>query len=238
MPMILRLGLILVFLLLLPSGVSATPNIVQSLVVNFPVNGRVIVQSREEGGRFPQIAFISERTGEVLLLSSIEDEGKWLIPDESEPPEARPNLRFRVIRSAGFTSPMVMSVGLSHGGSDNGYFLTVFGEVGGKIVRLNEKPMVASVQGGYYLGHLNTKLDYGLAVWNFVWGDGPHYSQHKYEIEIYRMQGGKLTQTLQRITRRMYASDKGAYSLRELGIRATDQRAGIPVIKDSIGAEP
>lgn len=58
------------------------PNIVQSLIVNFPVNGRVIVQSVEEVGKFPQMVFISEKTGKVLLRSSIEDDDKWLIPEK------------------------------------------------------------------------------------------------------------------------------------------------------------
>lgn len=235
--MILRLGLVLVCLLLLSSGVSAAPNIVQSLVVNFPVNGRVIVQAREEVGRFPQMLFISEKAGKVLLQSSIEVEDSWLIPEAGDTAEAQTGLRFRVIHSLGFPSPIIMSVGIFRGGSDNAYCLTVFGEVGGKIVRQNEKPLFANIQGGYYLGYLNPKLRYGLAVWNFIWGhgiSGGHYSEHKYEIEIYRLQGGKLSRMLRRISRRMYDSDKGADSLRELGIRATDQRAGIPIIKDSL----
>ncbi len=78
--MILRLGKAFLFLLLLAGGANATPDIVQSLIVNFPANGRVIVQAREEVGKFPQMLFISEKTGKVLLRSSIEDENKWLIP--------------------------------------------------------------------------------------------------------------------------------------------------------------
>ena len=150
--MILLLGRTFLFLLLLTAAVSASPNIVQSLVVSFPVNGRVIVQAREEPGKFPQMLFVSERTANLLLVSSIEDADKWLIPEDGENAGAQPNLRFRVIDSAGFGSPMVMSVGVFHGGSDNAYFLTVFGEVDGKILRFNDKPLFANVQGGYYLG--------------------------------------------------------------------------------------
>jgi len=197
----------------------------------------VIVQAREEVGKFPQMLFISGKTGKVLLLSSIEDEDKWLIPEKGDTVESQPSLRFRLVRSSGFSSPMIMSVGLYRGGSDNAFFLTVFGEVGGKILRLNDKPLFANIQGGYYLGYLNKKFGYGLAVWNFIWGGGineSHYSEHKYEIEIYQWQGEKLKRTLRRISRKMYDSDKGANSLREIGIKATDQRIGIPRVKDSL----
>ena len=233
----LRIGQTFLFLLLLSISVNAAPNIVQSLIVNFPVNGRVVVQAHEEVGKFPQMVFISKQTGKVLLHSSIEDKEKWLIPEEGDNVGAQPDLRFRALRDSGFPSPMIMSVGLYHGGSDNAFYLTVFGEVNGKIRRLNDKPLNTAIQGGYYLGYLNKKLGYGLAVWGFIWGGGvdeSHYSEHKYSIEIYQLQGGKLKQTLRRTSKKMYEWDKGANSLLELGIRVTDQRKGIPKIKDSL----
>ena len=146
--MILRIGKAFLFLLLLAGGATATPHIVQSLVINFPAHGQVIVQAREEVGKFPQMLFVSKKTGKVLLRSSIEDKDKWLIP-EKDNSVSQPDLRFRVFRSSGFRSPMIMSVGVDHGGSDSHFYLTVFGEVGGKIRRLNQKPMFANIQGGY-----------------------------------------------------------------------------------------
>lgn len=127
-----------------------------------------------------------------------------------------------------------MSVGLYHGGSDNAFYLTVFGETDGKIRRLNQKPLNTAIQGGYYLGYLNKKFGYGLAVWSFIWGDGGHYDYHNYEIEIYQLQDGKLKRTIRKISRKEYNSDEGFKSLRELGIKVTDQRAGIPRIKDCL----
>ncbi len=234
--MILRFGRAFLFLLFVVNAANATPNIVQSLVVNFPNNGRVIVQAREEVGKFPQMLFISEKTGKVLLRSSIEDEDKWLIPVENSE-LTQPNLRFRVVRSSGFKSPMIMSVGIDHGGSDNHFYLTVFSEIGRKIRRLNQKPLFTNIQGGYYLGRLNNRFGYGLATWNFIWGDGineSHYTEHKYNIEIYNLQGAKLTRTLRRASRKMYDSNEGFYSLRELDINASDQRRGIPIIKNCL----
>jgi hypothetical protein len=58
--MILKVGQAFLLLLLFTSGVSASPNIVQSLIVNFPVNGRTIVQAIEEDVKFPQMLLISD----------------------------------------------------------------------------------------------------------------------------------------------------------------------------------
>jgi hypothetical protein len=222
------------FLTFAATSAVAAPTIVQSEIVDFPVNGRVTVQAREEIGKFPRMVFISAKTNKPLLVSSIQDRDKWLIPNAEDSVEFRPSLRFRVIHSAGFTTPLIMSVGLFTGGSDNAYFLTVFAEVSGRIVRLNNQPLFANVQGGYYLGQLNKSLGYGLATWNFVWATGAHYSEHKYAIEIYRINRGKLIRILRTTSKRAYDSDKGADSLLELGIKAVDQRNGIPRIKDTL----
>ena len=233
--MIIRFSLICCLLLVLSGHAPASPRVVQSLIVEFPSSGRVIVQAREEVGRFPQMLFISERTGKVLLLRSIKDKDKWLIPekeDHSNPPQ----LRFRVFRSSGFDCPMIMSVGIYHGGSDNAFYLTIFGEVQGKVRCLNERPFFANIQGGYYLGFLNSKMGYGLAVWNFIWGNSfgeAHYSNHKYEIEVYKLEGDQFSRAIRRISRRMYGGN-GSASLREIGIRGVDQRKGVPVIKDCL----
>src|SRR5438876_8008250 len=185
-----KLVLTFVCFVLSSTAVRAAPEVVQSLAVNFPVNGRVIVQAREEIGKFPEMIFTSARTREPLLLTSIEDKDKWLIPLDGETREARPALRFSVIHSHGLASPVIMSVALFNGGSDDAFYLTLFTEVAGQIRRLNDKPFFANVQGGYYFGYLSKTFGNGLAVWNFVWGDGKeHYTDHKYQIEIYRLRG-------------------------------------------------
>ncbi|HBB98845.1 MAG TPA: hypothetical protein DC054_26000 [Blastocatellia bacterium] len=218
---------------LLSSAVSAAPAIAQSAVVNFPVIGRVTVEAREEVGKFPQMVFTSQRTHEQLLLSSIEDKDKWLIPLADEPSFARPVVRFRVIRARGLRSPMIMAVALRTGGSDNGFCLAMFTEVGGKVRRLNDGPFFTNVQGGYFFGYLNKRFGYGLAVWNFIWDHGPHYTDHKYHLDIYRLRNGNLRRTFQTVSRRTYYTGKGAHALLELGIKAYDQRDGIPNIRDA-----
>ena len=224
----------LAFVTLATASVTATPSITQSETVDFPANGRVTIQAREEIGNFPRMVFISGRTHKPLLVSSIADHDKLLMPNAEDSVEFRPSLRFRVIHSPGFTSPVIMSVGLYTGGSDNAYFLTLFAEIGGAIVRLNNQPLFANVQGGYYFGRLNKRFGYGLATWNFEWATGAHYSEHNYTIEIYRIIGGKLKRILRTLSKRAYDSDKGIDSLLELGIKAVDQRKGIPRIKDTL----
>jgi len=224
----------LAFLTLVTASAVGAPTIAQSETVDFPLNGRVTVQAREEIGNFPRMVFISGRTHQPLLVSSITDREKWLMPNAEDAVEFRPSLRFRIIRSQGFASPLIMSVGLFTGGSDNAYFLTLFAEVGGKIVRLNSKPLFANVQGGFYFGYLNKRLGYGLAVWNFEWATGAHYSEHKYAIDIYRISGGQLKRISHTLSKKAYDSDKGIDSLLELEIKGVDQRKGIPRIKDTL----
>jgi len=194
------------------------------MVVEFPSNGRVIVQAKEEVGRFPSMLFISGKNGAVLLRRTIRDKGRWLVPVNDG--LARPDLRFRVIRSTGFDSPLIMSVGVDHGGSDNHFYLTVFGEIEGRLRSLNDQPIFGNIQGGYYLGRLNEKLGDGLVAWNFIWGNGineGHYSSHRYEARVYKLQDERFRLTLCRVSRKKYGGD-GAASLREIGIDVVDQR--------------
>jgi hypothetical protein len=222
------------WLVLVSSAVSAAPAIAQSAVVNFSVNGRVTVEASEELGQFPQMVFTSQRTHKHLLLSSIADKDRWLIPVADESSSARPVIRFRVIRTLGLRSPVIMAVALRYGGSDNGFYLAMFGEVGGNVRLLNDAPFVTNVQGGYYFGYLNKRFGHGLAVWNFIWNDGKaHYADHQYHIDIYQLHRGTLKRTFHMVSRRTYDTGKGENSLRELGIRATDQRIGIPRIGDA-----
>ncbi len=215
-----------------PSG----PQIVQTESMKFPVNGEVIVQSIEEDGQFPKMSFISKRTGKELLSATIVDSDKFL-KHELDSPDSFPQLRFRTVSGNSPVGPVVMSVGIYHGGSDNGYYLTLFGERNGHLVRLNNETISNAIQGGYYFGKLNKEFGEGLVVWSFIWGQGlmeGHYSDHHYSIEIYKVAGEHLVLSRRYKTKRMYQSNRNADSLRELGIRATDQRLGIPEIRDTL----
>lgn len=224
----------LFFLLTFVFAQVASATIVQSEIVSFPAFGRVIVQAQQEINKYPQLVFIAEKTGKVLYRNSIQDKERWLI-QKKDSELTPPDFRFRVIYSPGFRSPMIMSVGLSHGGSDAAFFLTLFGERQGRIRRLNPNLIDINIQGGFYLGYLNKKLGYGLAVWDFIWeyGDEAHYSEHRYSIDIYQLQGNNFKRIIRRSSRNKYGKH-GEGSLWELGLKARDQRTEIPVIKDNL----
>lgn len=214
------------------------PSVVQSKTVRFPKSGKITVQAIEEDGRFPVMRFVSETSGKILLESEIVDSDKFLLHEKGSA-DSFPNLRFRTDETSGLPSPMIMSVGIYHGGSDNGYYLTVFAEIDGKLRRLNEKPFTTAIQGGFYFGELNKKFGVGLAVWGFIWGQGideSHYSYHRYAADIYQIQGSRLVQTKHKRTKKMYSPDQNAKCLREFGIKGQDQRLGIPVIRESVEA--
>jgi hypothetical protein len=216
------------------SASYAKPNIVQSLIVEFPKNGKVIVQAREENGKFPSMLFVSQETGKVLLNRSAKDSRKSLIPEKDT--VIQPEIRFSVIRSTGFPTPLIMAVTIYPGGSNAPYFLTIFGEMENRIEDLvSERPEI-NEQGGFYLGYVNQRFGYGLVVWNFILGharDEYQYSSHRYKADIYTLKQGKFKQVLHRISRRRYWIN-GEDSLKEIGIRVHDQRKGIPVIKDTL----
>lgn len=215
------------------------PQIVQTAEVNFPTVGKVIVQSIEEDGQFPKMSFISKETGKVLLSSTIIDSDKYLKHDVGSP-DSFPQLRFRTVKQRAAAGPVIMAVGIYHGGSDNGYYATLFTERRGKLVRLNERTFNTAVQGGFYFGPLNKKLGEGLVVWSFIWGDGlweSHYTSHHYRVEIYKIVGDRLVLSRHYKTKRMYQPEENADSLGELGIRGADQRKGIPEINETIDLE-
>src|SRR5262245_3658419 len=218
--------------LLLTASVVASPKVVQSLVVDFPSNGRVLVQAREEIGKFPEMLFTSEKSGKVLLHQVMREKDR----DPDSPKDSlQPVLRFRIIRSTGFATPLIMAVHKFYGGSDDAFFLSVFGEIQREIKSLVTEPIFTQIQGGYYLGHINKKFDYGLVAWNFIWdfGNENHYTKHKYEAHIFKLNGGTFHRILRRISKRKYEPN-GTQSLHEIGIYVHDQRTGIPVIKDSL----
>ena len=65
---------IITFLLVFSIG-SNTSQVVQSQIVKFPKNGKVIVQAREEVGKNPRMLLISQANGKVLF-DYVYDESK------------------------------------------------------------------------------------------------------------------------------------------------------------------
>src|SRR5437667_9198230 len=102
MSIFVKIARALTFVIVSATGAAAATTAAQSLTVDFPVNGRVIVEAREQVGHFPQMIFLSEKTRKTLLAASIKDRDKWLIPAEGDTPGLNPCLRFRVIHPPGY----------------------------------------------------------------------------------------------------------------------------------------
>src|SRR5262249_33289081 len=134
---------------------SVAPQVVQSVVVEFPTNRKVIVQAIEEFDKNPRMLFINQRTGKILLDYTYEGEGFGELLKPERTSLVRPFLRFRVVRSKGFDSPLILAVAVSPGGSDNGFWGVVAGEVDGKLKVLTPGILSIPVQGGFYIGYLN-----------------------------------------------------------------------------------
>jgi hypothetical protein len=229
-----KLSSVSFFLLFFPLATLA--DVVQSKIITFPENGRVVVQAHEDAGKYPRMVFVAKKTGRVLFENTIRDGEKWLLFDPRDV-DSHSQLRFREITSSGFKGPIIMSVGVMHGGSDDAFFLTLFGEYHGKLRRLNSTPIFANTQGGYFVGHLNKRLGFGLACWNFIWGheaEESHYSLHRYGVELYELRSGRFQRVLRANSKKMYHPDKSWASLREFGVAAHDQRVGVPVIRDLV----
>jgi hypothetical protein len=226
-----RLYLIFMFGAFLTLPVYGQERIVQSKVVIFPVNGKVLIQARQQVKQDPRILMTSLPSGKVLLSHTISEADDLLKPDVDDPSSMlNPFLRFGVLRSKGFNTPMVLAVAVFPGGSDHGFFSVLIGEVAGKLVVLNRENLVTNVQSGLFLGYLNRRWGYGLVRWKFTWDDGAHYDYHPYEMEIYQLRGGEFQSVHKSISKKKYFG-RGYRALRELGIEAFDQRRGLPKVK-------
>jgi hypothetical protein len=226
-----RLYLIIVFGSLMTLPVYGQERIVQSKVVIFPGNGKVLIQARQQVKHDPRILMTSLPSGKVLLSHTISEADDLLKPDVDDPSSLlNPFLRFGVLQGKGFNTPLVLAVAVSPGGSDHGFFSVLIGEVAGKLVVLNRENLVTNVQSGLFIGYLNRRWGYGLARWKFTWDDGAHYDFHPYEIEIYQLRGGEFHSVHKSISKKRYFG-RGYRALGELGIQAFDQRRGLAKVK-------
>lgn len=206
---------------------SAEPSITQSMTVVFPHSGSVIIQAREEFEQNPEVLFKSAATGKLLLRYTFAEPDGVLKPHARSDAFQRPFVRFQAIRVVGMPSPMILAIAVEPGGSDHGFYAMVIAEVRGRLRTLQSRPFLTDVQGGLYVGYLNSSLGNGLVVWNFIWNEGIHYDFHHYKIETYSLRGDRFIRQGRRVSRQLYDGN-GADSLRELGIHATDLRATVP----------
>ena len=215
------------------------PKLTQSAVVQFPRHGLVRVGSVEQVGEFPKIVFSDIRSDTVLYRSSITDDSDFGLKPRNDDSD-QPFLRFREVRSIGLPSPLIVAVAIAPGGSDCGFYMSVFGEIDGKIIRLTNKPIDNAVQGGYYIGFLSQRLGYGIVSWTFDWNSDAseaHYDAHHYEMTVYKLFNGRFRKVLSAKSKRKYHPAGSSLALKEIGINAKDLRKSIPDMKDYVDVD-
>jgi hypothetical protein len=220
--------------------VKERSSVVQSSVVTFPTLGKVDVKAIETVGNRPKMEFSSVDSHKKLLIAEIKDKDDLFTLYEHDDGSDGPYIRYRVLDHAGLPAPVIMSVVMYPGGSDDGFYLSLFTEINGRIVNITPKPHGLGVQGGWHLGYLGPKYGYGLAEWSFIWrfGEEGHYSSHRYLDETYTFTGTHFIRVLKRTSRHKYDPAYGYKSLGELGISVKDQRIGIPYFRDYLEVEP
>jgi len=80
-------------------------------------------------------------------------------------------------------------VGVSFGGSGNGYTHVLLGPVEGGLKTLTPFNLTHSNMGGFFVGNLDGNGHSGMVLWDAIWKTGVHYSPHPYQASIYRWDG-------------------------------------------------
>lgn len=103
------------------------------------------------------------------------------------------------------------------GGSDCEYVPALVGPMGGQLKSWLQQEPVVNGQGGFYIGDLGGHRGFGLAAWNFIWEDGPHRGEHRYNVKLYHIDttSGKSFLVFKADSKRKYV--KGTDALKEFG---------------------
>lgn len=101
--------------------------------------------------------------------------------------------RFKIISTKQFSGPLIVAIAMAPGGSDCAWEMSVAAAVNGKLEELTYEHLETSDEGGFFVGDLGNRVGFGVAQWDFVWGeDEAHVSPHQYEIKIYKWNGGRF----------------------------------------------
>jgi hypothetical protein len=198
---------------------AASRYVKQEEVVNFPRLGAVRVRAVEVPGRLPRLEFASAKTGRRLLSVAVGTSDPKAFVREPGDSLINPLVRFRVLRGTGLTDPLIFAVAVRPGGSDHGFETTLVAEAGGRLKPLALRPQpINNLQGGVFVGDLGGGRGHGLAVWSFIWEDGPHYGRHRYGVSLYPFDARRATFGSRRRLESKGAHDSGEGALEELGL--------------------
>jgi hypothetical protein len=195
---------------------------------DFPGIGPVTIRTIKAIGALPGLV-LADQQGHVLLNATVGGtQSEYFRISQNSDGTLNPTVHYAVLPGPDPTSRAVLAVAAATGGSDCAYEAIVFGSERGKLSLWTPKTLDTLAEGGIYVGDLGVKRGYGLAVWNFIWGNEPHVAPHRYKVWLYHLNRSRMkfypTATL--TTRGHYADDTAA--LHELRLTFPNLIKAIP----------
>lgn len=207
------------------------PRITQELWVDFPKAGLLHFRAVENYDERMRIEVLNEETDALLYTFHAPTDAQ---PD-AEQKFGTAFLRFRVIRNVGLPQPLVLVVAVRPGATGHGFYVSLIGEVGGRLKVLTREPLSTNNQGGIHVGDLGGGRGAGVAVWAPIWDPDceAHYGAHRFEVEQYPLdvRRGKLVKGRTLRSKKKYGSH-GEGALGELRLDYTDLLQDIPDVSE------
>ena len=195
---------------------------------DFPGIGMVTIRTIKAVGSLPAVV-LADAHGRVLLNATVGGtQSEYFRISQGSDGTLNPTVHYALLPGPDRTSRAVLAVAAATGGSDCAYEAIVFGSERGKLSLWTPKTLDTLAEGGIYVGELGARRGYGLAVWNFIWGNEPHVAPHRYRVSLYHLNRRRMIfyPTATMTTRRRYSDDSSA--LRELGLTFPNLTKAIP----------
>jgi hypothetical protein len=194
----------------------------------FPGIGEVFIKTEKAVGMLPKVV-VTNAQGRVLMNATVGGtQSDYFKIQQNTDGTLNPTVHYAVLPGPNPTSRAVLAIAAATGGSDCAYEAIVFGSSRGKLSLWTPHTLDTMAEGGVYVGDLGGKRGYGLAVWNFIWGNEAHVDPHRYKVWLYKLNLHSMTfvPTGSRTTRAKFATDTAA--LRELGLTFPNLTRAIP----------
>jgi hypothetical protein len=195
---------------------------------DFPGIGTVTIRTIKAVGALPAVV-LADPSGRVLLNATVGGtQSEYFRIAQSSDGTLNPTVHYALLPGPDPTSRAVLAVAAATGGSDCAYEAIVFGSERGKLSLWTRKTLDTMAEGGIYVGDLGSRRGYGLAVWNFIWGNEPHVAPHRYRVSLYHLNRRRMIfyPTMTLTTRGHYSDDAAA--LRELRLTFPNMTKAIP----------
>jgi hypothetical protein len=194
----------------------------------FPGIGEVFIKTEKAMGQLPKVV-VTDATGRVLLSTAVGGtQSDYFRIQQNTDGTLNPTVHYAVLPGPTPDSRAVLAVAAATGGSDCAYEAVVFGSNRGKLSLWTPRTLDTMAEGGIYVGDLGGRKGYGLAVWNFIWGNEAHVDPHRYKVWFYKLNRRTMVfvPAGTRMTRGRFASDTAA--LHELGLTFPNLTRAVP----------